>query len=437
MLKINLKEIRQKRSNLNLLQKQKCQILGQRFYQNQHSKSFELPSVSLLQSNQQQRQQPKFRNNLNIPNVSHLRQSSRRSSRLEKVEISEVVQNTSNIIPESPVKKCIIRRFSQYEYISSKQKRLNNIAPQFQVFQHSKDVAILKKKKMNRLKMQYKFMQRANQKKHYRQHRSRSIPLTTILKITHKRSKTNCDQQYQGPITKIEPELERKIYILIRRKRDSHLILRRRTCIQEPKNSVFVSRDKLLKYHEVMAKKFDQFDSSCESSPVVIQRLQFKKTQLQKLQTIDSRNHQYLTPRLHYQSNHNIFTRKSSHSVIAQYVLEKTKKNHKNNNIFQSKLPDINQPSLNELNQYFIAVKKNSIQIENNIQQLIQSKSSDNLPKQIQLNSKQNQFLNKQFNIMKLDSQICNSTRIKTLPSDTTASRNKINFQQKLWPYFQ
>ncbi|CAD8175139.1 unnamed protein product [Paramecium pentaurelia] len=434
MLKINFKETRQNRSNLNLLQ-QKFKFSELRNVQIWHSRSFELPSNSMLQSNQQQRQQPKFRTNLIIPNTSYFQQSARRSSRSEKVEIADVVSTTSHIILETPTKKCVIRRISQYEYVGSKQKRLNNLAPSIQVFQHSKDAAVLKKKKMNRLKMQYKFMQRANQKKHYRHHRSRSVPLPAIQKITHKRAKTNSDQQYQGPITKLEPELERKINMLLQRKRNSHLILRRRTCIQEPKNSVFVSRDKLLKFQEVMSKKFDQYDSSCESSPITISRLQFKKTQFSKLQQTNTENHQYLTPRLHYEQNHNIFARKGSHSVIAQYVLEKTKKN-KNNNIFEQKLPDINQPSLNEFNQYFLAQKK-SVQIGRTTQQLIQSKSSDNLPKQIQLNSRQSQFINKQFKIMKQDSQICNSTRIKTLPSDATLSRNKINLQQKLWPYFQ
>ncbi|CAD8084867.1 unnamed protein product [Paramecium sonneborni] len=435
MLKINLKETRQQKTNLQLLQ-QKCKLSEFKFCKNWHSRSFELPSISLLQSYQQQRQQTKFRTNLNIPNVSQLCQSETLYTRQEKDEIIEVASITNNIISEIPLKKCILRRVSQLEYVGSKQKRLNNLAPSIQIFQHSKDAAILKKKKMNRLKMQYKFMQRANQKKHIRNHRSRSVPLKSILKITHKRAKTISDQQYQGPITKIDPELEQKIYLLLQRNRNSHLIIRRRTCIQEPKNSIFVSRDKLLKYHEVMAKKFDQFDSSCESSPVTISRLQFQKSYTNKLQVIDSENHQqYLTPRLNQESNHNIFIRKASHSVIAQYVLEKSKKN-KNNNIYKTKLPNINQPSLNEFNQYFIAQKKTN-QLKNIAQQIVQSKSSDNLPKQIQLNSRQSQFINKQFNMIKQDSQICNSTRIKTLPSDTTTSRNKINLQLKLWPYFQ
>ncbi|CAD8179974.1 unnamed protein product [Paramecium octaurelia] len=434
MLKINFKETRLNRSNLNLLP-QKSKFSGSRNVKSWHSRSFELPSNSMLQSNQQQRQQPKYRTNLIVPNTAHFRQSARRSSRPDKVEIADAVSTTSHVVPETPVKKCLIRRISQFEYIGSKQKRLNNLAPSIQVFQHSKDAAVLKKKKMNRLKMQYKFMQRANQKKLYRQQRSRSVPLPAIQKITHKRAKTNCEQQYQGPITKLEPELERKINLLFQRKRNSHLILRRRTCIQEPKNSVFVSRDKLLKFQEVMAKKFDQFDSSCESSPVTISKLQFKKTQFSKLQIANADHHQYLTPRLHYEQNHNIFTRRESHSVIAQYVIDKTK-NNKKNNIFDQKLPNLNQPSLNEFNQYFLAQKR-SVEIGRTTQQLIQSKSTDNLPKQIQLTSRQSQFINKQLKIMKQDSQICNSTRIKTLPSDATLSRNKINLQQKLWPYFQ
>ncbi|CAK81034.1 unnamed protein product (macronuclear) [Paramecium tetraurelia] len=451
MLKINFKETRQNRSNLNLLP-QKSKFSGLRNVQSWHSRSFELPSNSMLQSNQQQRQQPKYRTNLIVPNTAHFQQSARRSSRSDKVEIADAVSTTSHVVPETPVKKCLIRRISQFEYVGSKQKRLNNIAPSIQVFQHSKDAAVLKKKKMNRLKMQYsmiydqlEFMQRANQKKLYRQQRSRSLPLPAIQKITHKRAKTNCDQKYEGPITKLEPELERKINLLFQRKRNSHLILRRRTCIQEPKNSVFVSRDKLLKFQEVMAKKFvfiynlnfkDQFDSSCESSPVTISKLQFKKTQFSKLQIANADHHQYLTPRLHYEQNHNIFTRRESHSVIAQYVIDKTKNNKKKNNIFDQKLPNLNQPSLNDFNQYFLAQKR-SVEIGRTTQQLIQSKSSDNLPKQIQLTCRQSQFINKQLKIMKQDSQICNSTRIKTLPSDATLSRTKINLQQKLWPYFQ
>jgi hypothetical protein len=37
-------------------------------------------------------------------------------------------------------------------------------------------------------------------------------------------------------------------------------VIRRKTCIQETKNSIFVSRDKLLKYHEAMVKKFVLID---------------------------------------------------------------------------------------------------------------------------------------------------------------------------------
>ncbi|CAD8177245.1 unnamed protein product [Paramecium pentaurelia] len=432
MLKINFKETRQQTSNLNqILQKSKFSEFRQ--CHTWHSKSFELPSNSLIQSNQQRRQLPKLKTNLNLPNTSYIQQSARKSSRSEKFDITDAISTTSHIIIETPVKNCVIRRVSQFEFIGSKQKRLNNLTTSIQVFQHSKDAAILKKKKMNRLKMQYKFTQRSNHKKYYRHHKSRSQRLPTILKITHKRSKTNSDQQYEGPINKLEPDLERKINLLLQRKRNSHLILRRKTCIQEPKNSVFVSRDKLLKYHEIMDKKFDQFDSSCESSPAAILKVQFKKTQFIKLQQTNCGNHQYLTPRLHYEQNHNIFTRKASHSVIAQYVNEKNKKIK---NIFQSKLPNIIQPSLNELNQYFLAQKR-SLDIIKTTQQLIQSKSSDYLPKQIQLNNKQTQFINKQLKIINQDSQICSSTRIKTLPSDTTVSRNKINLQQKLWPYFQ
>ncbi|CAD8079071.1 unnamed protein product [Paramecium sonneborni] len=286
--------------------------------------------------------------------------------------------------------------------------------------------------------MQLEFMKRSNLKKQQNLQRSKSCLLPQQIKIRHKKAKTVSDYLYQGPILKLDTELEKKIRMLIYSQRCSRLLLKRKTCIQEPQNNIFVSRDKLLRYQEVMSKKFDQVDSSCESSPQMMTKIQFKKTQFSKIQLVENTISQYLTPRLNGDQNINLLSRKASHSVIAQYVRDKNKK-LKSNVRCEQKLPLIKQPSLNEFNQYFLASKR-SFDVGRITQQLIQSKSQDNGIKQIQLNQKQTQFINKQKNILiqqKSETQLNQNIRLRTLPSDMILSKNKISLQQKLRPYLK
>ncbi|CAK77601.1 unnamed protein product (macronuclear) [Paramecium tetraurelia] len=182
----------------------------------------------------------------------------------------------------------------------------------------------------------------------------------------------------------------------------------------------------------------DQADSSCESSPQIVTKIQFKKTQFSKIQVAENTINQYLTPRGHCDQNLNILNRKTSHSVIAQYVMDKNKK-LKSSVREEQKLPLIKQPSLNEFNQYFLAQKR-SIDVGRLSQQLMQSKSQDNGDKQIQLNQKQNQFINKQINMLiqqKSDPQINQNIRIRTLPNDINASKTKTSLLRKLRPYLK
>ncbi|CAD8171523.1 unnamed protein product [Paramecium pentaurelia] len=423
----NIKEGEMKLQSLELLNQNR-----------KRSHSFDLPFITLLSQNQLSKMQPKLKNMLLIPYSSNYRNSARKSQRSEKHDIMDAISLTSNVASETPQQKANIRRASQYDYISLKQRRLDSYAPYVFICQHNRDVAVYKKKKLNRIKMQYKFMKRSNLKKQQKIQRSRSSILQQQIKITHKRAKTISDQLYQGPILKLDIELEKKIKMLIYSQRCSRLILKRKTCIQEPQNNIFVTRDKLLRYQEVMAKKFDQADSSCESSPQIVTKIQFKKTQFSKIQVSENTINQYLTPRVHCDQNLNIFNRKASHSVIAQYVIDKNKK-IKGYVHEDQKLPLIKQPSLNEFNKYFLAQKR-SIDIGRLSQQLIQSKSQDNGDKQIQLNLKQNQFINKQINILiqqKSDTQLNQNIRIRTLPNDINLSKNKTNLIRKLRPYFK
>ncbi|CAD8074050.1 unnamed protein product [Paramecium sonneborni] len=425
------------RLNTNIKEGQmKLQCLELQNQKMKRSHSFDLPLITLLSSGLQSKMQPKFKNMLLIPNQSNYRNSARKSVRSEKPDIMDAISLASQAVSETPKQKGNIRRASQYDHISMKQKRLDSLAPFVFVYQHSRDNVVYKKKKLNRIKMQYKFMKRSNLKKQQKVSGSRSCLLPQQQRITHKRAKTISDYQYSGPILKLDTELEKKIRMLVYSQRCSRLILKRKTCIQEPQNNIFVSRDRLLRYQEVMSKRFDQADSSCESSPQMMTKMQFKKTQFSKIQiVVENTLSQYLTPRLHGDQNINNLSRKASHSIIAQYVMDK------NRNLKSSvqNLPLIKQPSLNEFNKYFLAQKR-SVDVERMTQQLIKSKSQDNGNKQIQLNQKQSQFINKQKNILiqqKSECQLNQNIRIRTLPSDMIMSKNKMRLQQKLRPYLK
>ncbi|CAD8156374.1 unnamed protein product [Paramecium octaurelia] len=407
------------------------------------SRSFDLPYITILPSGQQLKKQPKSKTMLLIANSSNYGNSARKSLKSEKHDLMDAISLASQLIQETPSQKTNIRRASQYDYISLKQRRLDSFAPLVFVKQHSKEATVRKKKKLNQRKMQYKFMKRSMLRKQQRVKRSKSALLPQQIKIKHKRAKTVVDQLYQGPILRLDTELEKKIRMLIYSQRCSRLILKRKTFIQEPQNNILVSRDKLLRYQEVMANKFDQADSSCESSPQILTKIQFKKTQFSKIQVGENTINQYLTPRLHSDSNFNIFSRKASHSVIAQYVqnfIDKNKVQKKGVRGQQKqKLEMINQQSLNEFNKQFLAEKR-SVDVGRISSQLKQSRSQDNGNKQIQLNYKQSQFINKQKNIMiqqKSDSQFNQNIRIRTLPSDISLSKSKISLQQRLRPYLK
>ncbi|CAD8160605.1 unnamed protein product [Paramecium pentaurelia] len=405
------------------------------------SHSFDLPSITILSQGQLLKMQSKFKNMLLIANSSNYGNSTRKSLRSEKLDVMDAISLASQLVSETPLQKTNIRRASQYDYISLKQKRLDSFAPLVYIQQHTRDVTVYKKKKIKRIKMHYKLMKRTNLKKQQKVQRSKSTLLPQQIKITHKRAKTVIDQLFQGPILRLDTELEQKIRMLIYSQRCPRLLLKRKTCIQVPQNNIFVSRDKLLRYQEVMANKFDQADSSCESSPQIMTKIQFKKTQFSKIQVGENTINQYLTPRIHCDCNLNIFSRKASHSVIAQYVQNFIDKNKKLKNCIHGDKQQtlIKQPSLNEFNTYFLAQKR-SVDVGRLSSQLIQSRSQDNSNKQIQLNQKQSQFINKQKQILikqKSDSQFNQNIRIRTLPSDISLSKNKISLQKKLRPYLK
>ncbi|CAK71848.1 unnamed protein product (macronuclear) [Paramecium tetraurelia] len=414
------------------------------------SHSYDLPYITVLSSGQQLKKQPKSKTMLLIANSSNYGNSARKSLKSEKHDLMDAISLASQLIQEAPPQKTNIRRASQYDYISLKQRRLDSFAPLVFVQQHSQEAMIRKKKKLTQRKMQYKFMKRSMLRKQQRVQRSKSALLPQQIKIKHKRAKTVMDQLYQGPILRLDTELEKKIRMLVYSQRCSRLILKRKTFIQEPQNNIFVSRDKLLRYQEVMANKFvklinkciqDQADSSCDSSPQIMTKIQFKKTQFSKIQVGENTISQYLTPRLQSDCNLNIFSRNASHSVIAQYVQNYIDKNkaQKRSVRGQQKLAMINQPSLNEFNKQFLAQKR-SVDVGRISSQLKLSRSQDNGNKQIQLNQKQSQFINKQKNIMiqqKSDSQFNQNIRIRTLPSDISLSKSKISLQQRLRPYLK
>ncbi|CAK77602.1 unnamed protein product (macronuclear) [Paramecium tetraurelia] len=118
------------------------------------SHSFDLPFITLLSANQLSKMQPKLKNMLLIPNSSNYRNSARKSQRSEKPDIMDAISLVSNVASETPQQKANIRRASQYDYISLKQRRLDSFAPYVYVSQHCRDMAVYKKKKLNRIKMQ-------------------------------------------------------------------------------------------------------------------------------------------------------------------------------------------------------------------------------------------------------------------------------------------
>ncbi|CAD8172611.1 unnamed protein product [Paramecium octaurelia] len=445
MLKINLKERGQK---LIFSESRCCQTWS--------SKSYKLPSNSLFLVNQQSSQLPKLNSNRNMPNTSQFRLFARRQSKSEKFDIvqtnfsfrfeplffiiesnnlqffislqtfniyilnnytleivssqhaicngwkhdsaisnnnkqfkfqpkhiqihlnytTDAISITNPSIRESPVKSSVIRIVSQFEFIGSKQKRLHNLTLSIQDFQHSKEAAVLKKKKKT--------------DKNYSLSRS-GQPFSKSLIRDPKLIVTN---DMKSPL-QIRARFERRINLLLK-KRETQII-------SQNKNLAFQN------------KKKDQFDSSCESSPAVVVKVQFNKTQFSKLYLNNTGHHQYLTPRFNHEQNYSIITRKTSQSVKTQYVMEKNKNTK---NIFEQKLPQLVQLSLNELNLDYIAQKR-SFDIGRPTQQLIQTGVLNQLPTQIQLNRRQTQFFNEQLKIMKNDSFICHQTRIRSFSSDS------------------
>ncbi|CAD8079073.1 unnamed protein product [Paramecium sonneborni] len=119
------------------------------------SHSFDLPSITLLSQGQLLKMQPKFKNMLFIPNSSNYRNSARKSQRSEKADIMDAISQTSQVVSETPQQKGNMRRASQYDYVGLKQKRLDSLAPLVFIHQHSRDMTVYKKKKLNRIKMQY------------------------------------------------------------------------------------------------------------------------------------------------------------------------------------------------------------------------------------------------------------------------------------------
>ncbi|CAD8081785.1 unnamed protein product [Paramecium sonneborni] len=384
----------------------------------------------------------------------------KRVSKVEKADILEILSQRSLGIDDQYVQpKSQIRRVTYHEFQGQKQKRLNNLVPHTQVYQHSHEAVIVKKKKINRLKNQYKFLQRSRQRKTFGEKKSKSCPLRILPKITHKRAKTIPDQIYQGPLLPIDFELQRKIALLCFKKRNTLLLFRRRTCIQDRK-TFFVPKDKLLFFQETLQQHFkqqeDPYETSGESSPLPNKILQFQKKTLNLKSKTSIHEKPFLTPRYNNNNNNNeysIFHRKASFNIINKYLQEKQVKNKFCLSPQNKQFPQIQSPTLKEINLYFLSTKRNTYNTSKQSQytsKQSQYTQQSQLRSQISIHTSRSNGIKEgddlQLNITK-SQQIRNldlkklsqntSIHIKTQPFENKGTKTKQFYLQKLKPYYQ
>ncbi|CAK74787.1 unnamed protein product (macronuclear) [Paramecium tetraurelia] len=209
----------------------------------------------------------------------------------------------------------IARRWSYYETMSEKQRRLNNKAPKTTIKQHYITAEKAKKKKLNRLRWQYKFISRL-QKNKLKKLRSKTLPLAPFIRMRHTRAKTVAEEQHQGPILNLEESLKRKIDILVMQRKSA---MRRHTCFQMPKKSVLVSKEKLINYQKQISEYLVKSQQeSVEFSPALDQIRAYQKRvnftdRKQSLKIIQQKKKSFVSEMI----------KKQSHSIITSYISNK------------------------------------------------------------------------------------------------------------------
>ncbi|CAD8183488.1 unnamed protein product [Paramecium octaurelia] len=210
------------------------------------------------------------------------------------------------------------RRWSNYELMSEKQKRLNTKAPK-SVIKYQYLMAVkAKKKKIQRMKMQYKFLGRKNNK--VKKTRSKTQPLDPVIKMRHKRAQTEVKEFNEGPIFPLENSLVRKIVKLIMMKKTA---VKRQTCFQIPKGSMLLSKEKLIKFQQQINEKLisqSESESQIDGSPCLDslrayqRRVNFEEKKFQI--KVMSRKKKNLIKALQ---------KKQAFSIITSYVSNKAK----------------------------------------------------------------------------------------------------------------
>ncbi|CAD8167007.1 unnamed protein product [Paramecium pentaurelia] len=212
----------------------------------------------------------------------------------------------------------IIRRWSYHEIQSEKQRRLNNKVHKTTIKYHYITAEKAKKKKLNRLRMQYKFISRL-QKNKIKKLRSKTLPLAPFIRMRHTRAKTIAEEQHQGPILNLEEQLKRKIDILIMLRKGA---MRRHTCFQMPKKSVLVSKEKLINYQkqlsQYLVKTQQETESYVEFSPALDQIRAYQRRvnftdRKQSLKIAQPKKKSFISGML----------KKKSHSIITSYITNK------------------------------------------------------------------------------------------------------------------
>ncbi|CAD8080381.1 unnamed protein product [Paramecium sonneborni] len=417
--------------------------------QRNKARSFDLISQSMLMEEIKITPIMKLRKIIKSPNIlTQFGIPYKRVSKVERADILQILSQRSLDINDSNIQpKGQIRRFTYHEFLGQKQKRLNHLVPHTQVYQHSHEAVIVKKKKINRLKNQYKFQQRSRQRKIFANKKSKSCPLKREPKIIHKKKKTIADQIYQGPILPIDFELQRKIALLCFKKRNKLLVLRKKTYIQDNK-TLFVPKDKLLNFQENLQKNYIQkeepFETSGESSPLPNKILQFQQTINLKSKTSIPQKPS-LTPRYNNKNNnfnneYSTLHRKTSFNIINKYLQEKQ---IRNKFCFSPQNQQIQSPTLKEINLYFLSSKRNTQNTSKQSQYTQQSQ----LRSQISIHTSRSNGIkdiddlqynksNKHFDYTKL-SQNTSTTHIKTSSQKKKEFKTKQSYFLKLKPYYQ
>ncbi|CAD8164575.1 unnamed protein product [Paramecium pentaurelia] len=212
----------------------------------------------------------------------------------------------------------ITRRWSYHETLTEKQRRLNNKAPKTTIKYHYITAEKTKKKKLNRLRWQYKFISRL-QKNKIKKLRSKTLPLAPFIRMRHTRAKTVAEEQHHGPILNLEESLIRKIDILVMQRKSA---MRRHTCFQIPKKSVLVSKEKLINYQkqisEYLVKTQQEPENQVEFSPALDQIRAYQKRvnfsdRKQSLKISHPKKKSFVSEMI----------KKQSHSIITSYISNK------------------------------------------------------------------------------------------------------------------